>query len=88
MATNSGVKLDHEELREAIQPQLAEMAAMLTSALQDVAREVRDEMGGRPADEICVELRRRIETAIPGVELDEAKLRVVADEISAGRLVG
>jgi hypothetical protein len=88
MPTNSGVKLDEEQLRQAIAPQLAEMAAMLTSALQDVAREVRDEMGGRPADEIGAELRRRIETAIPGVELDESKLRVVAEEISAGRLVG
>ena len=88
MATNLGLKADEKALREAIQPQLAEVAAMLTSALQDVAREVRDEMGGRPADEIGAELRRRIETAIPGVELDESKLRVVAEEISAGRLVG
>jgi hypothetical protein len=88
MATKSGPKLDEDELREAIQPHLAEVAETLTSALHDVAREVRDEMGGRPTDEIGAELRRRIETAIPGVELDESKLRVVAEEISAGRLVG
>jgi hypothetical protein len=88
MATNLGLKADEKALREAIQPQLAEVAAMLTSALQDLAREVRDEMTDRPADEVHAELRRRIEQAIPGVELDEAKLRPVAEEISAGTLTG
>ena len=88
MATNLRLVVDEAPLRAAIRPQLAEVAAMLTGALQDLAREVRDEMAGRPADEVHAELRRRIEAAIPGVELDEAKLRPVAEEISAGRLTG
>jgi hypothetical protein len=88
MATKSALKIDEEALREAIRPQLAEVAAMLTSALQDLARQVRDEMADRPADEVHAELRRRIEEAIPGVDLDEAKLRPVAEEISAGTLTG
>ena len=88
MATNLRLVVDEGAARQAIPPQLAEAAAMLTTALQELARDVRDEMSDRPADEVYAELRRRIEEAIPGVELDGAKLRPVAEEISAGTLTG
>lgn len=78
--------INQAALDDAVAESMASLQAEYTAALQDVVREVRDEMEGQPVDEVYDELVRRLEEEIPGSQPNEPNLRIVAQEISDGTL--
>ena len=80
------IKIDEAALRRALQPQVDKMQAELNETFQALVRAVRDEMSGQPADRVFPVLVQRLRDAVPGANINEANLRVVAQQIEAGTL--
>lgn len=85
MAKNR-IKIDEAALQRAIQPGIDRMQAQRNEQLQTTIRDVRDEMGGQPADRVYETLVTRLRADIPGFNVNEEAMRKVAVEIEAGTL--
>lgn len=83
MPKHSDVSRNEPDLDAAVARTLADIQERFSQWLSATIRQVREEMGDRPADEVYAEIIGQLEVVVPGFTPEDTSLRQVVHAISA-----